>query len=447
MGVDSPTEADGYKEQGNEAFKSNDFDLAIKLYTKAINLTKNDTRELATYYKNRAAAYLKQERYEEALKDCDRSLEITPSDPKALFRRSQALEHLERYEEAYRDAKQVLNDDPGNKAIQPVLARLHGIVQDRLRQHAQTQTKVESMMKLAFDVANDKEKRETAMNNILVLAREKAGSEFLMKENVVHKVKSLLKVEKHEEIYVTGIRIIGELCKHNVDRTIQVLQVVGIPWFLEILDSNSEKRVNAAQHCMQLILNSFSGMDIKPDSKPDKDLCEKHKRDIDTLLSCLVYAVNNRAISGLARDAIIELIMKNIHYTALNWAERLVEIGGVERLMECASELEEYKYESAMNITPSTRTISSVCLSRIYENMYHDEARNKFMERVESFIKDKLLTPDDESKVRATVAITSLLLGPLDVSIFAKIRLKSGNITSRFLPACQLRYVFVYDLN
>lgn len=408
-------DAQKFKDQGNDAFKNNDMDLAIKLYTKAINLTPQETRELAVYYKNRAAAYLKQEKYEEALSDCDKSLQIVPSDPKALYRRSQALESLQRYEEAYRDARQILNDDPNNKMIQPTLERLHKIVQERVRQNAQTHTKIEQMTKIAFDMKEDKEKRETAMNNLLVLARENAGSEYIIKTGVVQHIKKLLKVEKNRDLYIAGIRIIGELCKHGVKRMVAVLKDVGIPWFLEILDSNCEEQVNAAQYCMQTILNTFSGMDNKPDTKPKKEMVEKHKKDIDTLLSCLIYSVNNRAISGLARDAIIELIMKNVHYSALDWGERLVEIGGITRLLECASELEEYKYESAMNITPQTRTIAAVCLSRIYDNMYYDKARERFMEKVNDFIKDKLLTPDIESKVRATVAITSLLRGPLDV--------------------------------
>lgn len=421
MGVEVE-EAQNYKEQGNEAFKNNDMDLAIKLYTKAINLSPQETRELAIYYKNRAAAYLKQEKFEEALSDCDKSLKIVPSDPKALFRRSQALENLQRYEEAYRDARQILNDDPNNKTIQPTLERLHKIVQERVRQNAQTHTKIEHMTKIAFDLKEDKEKRETAMNNLLVLARENAGSEHILKTGVVQQIKKLLKVEKNRVLYIAGIRIIGELCKHDVKKTLRVLKDAGIPWFLEILDSECQEQVNAAQYCMQTILNSFSGMDNKHDTKPKKELCEKYKKDIDTLLSCLVYSVNNRAISGIARDAIIELIMRNVHYDALSWAERLIEIGGIGRLMECASELEECKYESAMNITPSTRTIAAVCLSRIYDNMYYDAAKEKFMEKIQDFIKDKLLTPDIESKVRVTVAITSLLRGPLEVgnAIIAK---------------------------
>lgn len=415
MGTHEIDEAQKYKEEGNEAFKNNNWDHAIKLYTKAINLTPNETRDLSVYYKNRAAAYLKQENYEAVLQDCDMSLQIVPGDPKALFRRCQALEALKRYEEAYRDATQIFKDDPTNKTVQPVLERLHKIVQERVKQNAQTSSKLESMMKIAFDLTETREKRETAINNLLVLARETTGAELMIKSTVVQQIKKLLKVEKNKEICITGIRIIGELCKHGDEKTKIVLKDIGIPWFLEILDSNDEKQVNAAEHCMQTVLNSLSGMENKPDTKPKQELIEKNKKHIDTLLSCLAYSITNRLISGLARDALIELIMRNIHYNQLNWAEQLVDIGGIERLMECASELEEYKYESAMNITPSTRTIAAVCLARIYENMYYDVLKEKFMNKIQDFIKDKLLTPDIESKVRVVVAITSLLRGPLDV--------------------------------
>ncbi|KAL7034594.1 hypothetical protein ACKWTF_008023 [Chironomus riparius] len=178
----------------------------------------------------------------------------------------------------------------------------------------------------------------------------------------------------------------------------------------------------SAQHCLQVILNSFSGLTNKEDSKPDQQLVEDNKNEIDTILTCLVYATTDRTITGEARDAVVELLIRNAHYQTLNWAERLIEQKGLYRLMEICSELEEYKYESAMPITPSSRTIASVCLTRIYENMYYDEARQRFIAHIDEYIRDKLLNPEFESKVRVVVALTSLLLGPLDVgnTIFAR---------------------------
>ncbi|XP_032527931.2 protein unc-45 homolog B [Danaus plexippus] len=408
-------EAESFKNQGNEAFKSEKYEEAISLYSKAINLAEKDSRDLSTYLKNRAAAYLKLKDYKMVMKDCDEALQIVPEDPKALFRRAQALESLERFEEAYRDAKTILTVDPSNKAIQPMLGRLYTVVQERAKSAAQTSNKVEQMFKLAFDISEDKSKREKAVANLIVLAKESTGADIMMKNGVVHKIQKLLKIEKNQEIYVNCIRVIGQLCKRSVDRTTDIIKTVGIPWFLEIIDSDYDERVNAGQYCLQVILNTFSGMDTKKETKPDPSLCEQYKSEIDTLLTCLTYSITNRVITGQARDAIIELIMRNCHFTTLNWAERFVEIRGLQRLLEVCSELEDYKYESAMNITDSSRTIAAACLARVYENMYYDQARDNFNGHVDEFIKDKLLSPDLESKVRVTVAITSLLRGPLDV--------------------------------
>ncbi|XP_034183265.1 unc-45 myosin chaperone isoform X2 [Osmia lignaria lignaria] len=404
-----------WKEKGNEEFNKANWSEALSCYTNALKLTNEDNSEKAIYYKNRAAAYLKQEEYNKAIKDCDEALKICPNDPKALFRRCQALDALERFEEAYRDARYIISADPGNKAIQPIAARLHEIVQERYRQNSRVSAKVSQMMNIAFEMKGDNEKREQAMNNLLVLARERAGAEVMFNDGIVSQITKTLKLEKNEEIITIAIRIIAELCKDNINITEIIIKDIGIPWYLEMINSKVLERVNAAQYCLQTVLNSYSGMDNKPDSKPNQELCEKYNKEIDTILSCLLYSITSRTISGLARDAIIELIMRNIHYTALNWAERLVELRGLQRLMEVASELEEYKYESAMDITPSTRTVTSVCLARIYENMYYDAAKEKFRNAIDEYIKDKLLTPDIESKVRIVVAITTLLLGPLDV--------------------------------
>lgn len=416
------TTAQEWKEKGNAEFNKGNWLEALSCYTNALNLTKEENSDKAIYYKNRAAAYLKREEYDKAMKDCDEALKICPNDPKALFRRCQALEALDRFEEAYRDARYIIAADPGNKAIQPIAARLHEIVQERYKENSRVGAKVSQMMNIAFEANGDSEKRETAMNNLLVLARERAGADIMFKEGIVNKITRMLKTEKNNEILTTAIRIIAELCKNNIDRTKSIVRDIGIPWFLEMINSKFSERVNAAQYCLQTILNVYSGMENKPESKPIKELCDQYNKEIDTILSCLLYSVTSRTITGSARDALIELIMRNVHYTALNWAERLVDLRGLQRLMEVASELEEYKYESAMEITPSTRTLTSVCLARIYENMYYDAAREKFKNAIDEYVKDKLLTPDIESKVRVVVAITTLLLGPLDVgnSIIAK---------------------------
>ena len=60
------------------------------------------------------------------------ALELTPNDPKALFRRCQAFESLSKYEEAYKDVIEIRQIDPRNKAIQPILQRLNPIIQAKV---------------------------------------------------------------------------------------------------------------------------------------------------------------------------------------------------------------------------------------------------------------------------------------------------------------------------
>ncbi|XP_068152099.1 protein unc-45 homolog B [Drosophila tropicalis] len=408
--------ATGFKDNGNEAFKAAKWAEAVQQYGLAIKLgAPQQHKELPVFYKNRAAAYLKLEQYDKAVDDCTESLRLSPNDPKALFRRAQAYESLEKFEEAYKDATTLFKSDPGNKSVQPLLQRLHVIVEERAARNAKTSTKVKQMMELTFDFGAPIEKRRSAANNLVVLAKESTGAELLFKEQCVAKVATLAKLEKDADIYVNMVRVVAALCDQSVDRTKAVLQELGIPWFMRVLDQKHEDCVATAQYCLQTIINALSGLKNKPDSKPNKELCSKNNREIDTLLTCMVYSITDRTISGPARDAIIELITRNVHYSALEWAERLVEIRGLCRLLEVCSELEDYKYESAMEITSSTSTIASVCLARIYENMYYDEAKQRFTDQIDEFIKDKLLSPDMESKVRVTVAITSLLSGPLDV--------------------------------
>ena len=95
-----------------------------------------------------------------------------------------------------------------------------------------------------------------------------------------------------------------------------------------------------------------------------------------------------RTITGEARNALIELIMKNCKYDELNWAELcLKKTDTYHRLMEVASEMTQYKHESSMEITDRTRTVVGVCLNVMYEQMYDDPRRNSFVEWIDSFIK------------------------------------------------------------
>ncbi|XP_043202038.1 protein unc-45 homolog B-like isoform X2 [Amphibalanus amphitrite] len=403
------------KEDGNKKFKDGDFDGALASYTKALEISASDDKDRCVYLKNRAAVHLKKENYEAAVADCSEVLEQTPSDPKALFRRCQALEALGRVQEAYRDARHLHNEQPDSREVQPLLARLYAAVQKQMEDMAQVKNKVQNTYKYLFDVTMDKQKREDSANNMLVLAKERAGAEALMAEGVHLKIMQLLKSETNHEVELSCIRALGQLCLNSDTRSRQVLRDLGVPWLVELLNSNDGDRVNSAQYLLQVILSALAGMDVKGEKRANADLLRANKREVDSVMAVLTVTTNSSAMSARGRDAVIELLLKNCPYMALNWTENVLQSGGIQRLMEVASEMDGYRHESSMNITASTRTTVAVCLSKLYEDMYHDQAKQRFADAVEDFVKSKLVTPDIEGKVRVTSAITCLLLGPIDL--------------------------------
>ena len=85
------------KEEGNAAFKACDYEEALLKYTEAIQLTEKDA-DKSLFLKNRAAVNLKTENFRAVVDDCTKALELTPNDPKALYRRCQAYESLDKAE-------------------------------------------------------------------------------------------------------------------------------------------------------------------------------------------------------------------------------------------------------------------------------------------------------------------------------------------------------------
>lgn len=74
---------------------------------------------------------------------------------------------------------------------------------------AQTSNKVKSMFDLVFDPSKESEKREKAADNLVYLARDKAGAEILFKEGSVQQIAKLMKIEKNHSIRLSLIRLVA----------------------------------------------------------------------------------------------------------------------------------------------------------------------------------------------------------------------------------------------
>ncbi|KAF7302608.1 hypothetical protein HMN09_00895300 [Mycena chlorophos] len=112
------------KEKGNEAFKAGDYPTAIGHYTAAILADGSD----ATFPLNRAAAYLKLGKHEDAERDCSTVLRLSKGNVKALFRRAQARVELGKIIGAHEDLQQAATLEPANQSVKQELEKVAQMV-------------------------------------------------------------------------------------------------------------------------------------------------------------------------------------------------------------------------------------------------------------------------------------------------------------------------------
>ncbi|XP_023619380.1 sperm-associated antigen 1 [Myotis lucifugus] len=107
------------KEKGNEAFKSGDYEEAVKYYTRSISVLPT-----AAAYNNRAQAELKLQNWNSAFQDCEKVLELEPGNVKALLRRATTFKHQNKLQDAMEDLHQVLDAEPDNELAKKTLSEV-----------------------------------------------------------------------------------------------------------------------------------------------------------------------------------------------------------------------------------------------------------------------------------------------------------------------------------
>ncbi|PWA66446.1 Amidase [Artemisia annua] len=112
------------KTKGNAAFKGRQWNNAVSYYTEAIKLDESN----ATFYCNRAAAYLELGCFQQAEEDCNKALSLDKKNVKAYLRRGTARESVLYYKEALQDFKHALVLEPQNKTAKVAEKRLQKLV-------------------------------------------------------------------------------------------------------------------------------------------------------------------------------------------------------------------------------------------------------------------------------------------------------------------------------
>ncbi|KDR10586.1 serine/threonine-protein phosphatase 5 isoform X2 [Zootermopsis nevadensis] len=103
-------EAEKMKEEANNCFRKQDYNKAIDLYSKAIELNPS----VAVYYGNRSIAYLKTECFGYALNDASKAIELDKTYVKGYYRRAGAHMSLGKFKLALRDYEAVTKAKPND---------------------------------------------------------------------------------------------------------------------------------------------------------------------------------------------------------------------------------------------------------------------------------------------------------------------------------------------
>eukprot|EP01114_Cavostelium_apophysatum_P008184 TRINITY_DN2050_c0_g2_i2.p1 TRINITY_DN2050_c0_g2~~TRINITY_DN2050_c0_g2_i2.p1 ORF type:complete len:178 (-),score=30.99 TRINITY_DN2050_c0_g2_i2:69-602(-) len=105
--------ADELKAKGNKAFTEGKFDESVKHFTDAINLDPKNH----ILYSNRSGAYASLKKYNEALADAEKTVELKSDWAKGYSRKVTALHYLGKYDEAEAAANQGLKIEPENAQL------------------------------------------------------------------------------------------------------------------------------------------------------------------------------------------------------------------------------------------------------------------------------------------------------------------------------------------
>ena len=119
--------AEHRKQMGNDSFKAGDLERALGKYDKALKLIEyengegeeaNQVKEIkAVLHLNKAAVYDKQQRYADIIDNCNKVLEASNRNVKALFRRGKAYSSIGKLDEALKDFKSALEIEPVNASV------------------------------------------------------------------------------------------------------------------------------------------------------------------------------------------------------------------------------------------------------------------------------------------------------------------------------------------
>ncbi|XP_038634910.1 tetratricopeptide repeat protein 12 isoform X3 [Scyliorhinus canicula] len=176
--------ANALKEKGNAAFNKGDYATAVQYYTDGLE----KLRDFQALYTNRAQAYIKLGKYEEAITDCEWALKCNENCIKAYVHMGKANLSLKKYGEARQCYQKILEIDPNREKLVKEYTNL-------------------------LELAQKQEQQEKE-----VVEEFERGNENITTANEV--LKKLSSPNKIPLFYLGGVRLLTELMKECTEQTL-----------------------------------------------------------------------------------------------------------------------------------------------------------------------------------------------------------------------------------
>ncbi|XP_067393886.1 protein unc-45 homolog B isoform X2 [Emydura macquarii macquarii] len=346
----------------------------------------------------------------------EEAIDINASDIKALFRRSQALERLGKLDQAFKDVQRCATLEPRNRNFQETLRRLGANIQEKLHIQFSTDARVQSMFEILLDGNSEKEKREKAANNLIVLGREQAGAERLFQNNGVKLLLQLIET-KNAEMILASVRTLSGMCTGHQARATAILHLLGIDQICMWMAVDNEEISMAVCNLLQAITDSLSGEGRKEQHGKEEALVLDTKKDLKMITMHLLDMLVSKKVSGQGRDQALNLLNKNIPRKDLkihdNSRTIFVIDNGLKKILKVVGQVPELP--NCLPLTENTRMIASILLNKLYDDLRCDPERDNFREICEEYIKSKVDPQDMDKTLHAIQTVSGILQGPLDL--------------------------------
>uniref|UniRef100_A0A671U7P3 Unc-45 myosin chaperone B n=1 Tax=Sparus aurata TaxID=8175 RepID=A0A671U7P3_SPAAU len=265
-----------------------------------------------------------------------------------------------------------------------------------------TDSRVQNMFEILLDDEMEKDKREKAANNLIVLSREDAGAERIFQNNGVQLLLNMIETGKPEMI-LAAVRTLSGMCTGHKARAMAIIHMVGIDKICSIMAVDNEEIALATCNLFQCINDSLTGGDNREYGKEEALVL--------AILLSLLEMVASKKVSGHGRDQALNLLSKNVprkDKKERDNSRALFTIdNGLKKILKVCGQVPELPDQ--LPLTDNTQLIASVLLNKIYDDLKCDPERTNFREI------SKIDPNNMDKTIHAINAISGLLQGPFDV--------------------------------